>query len=404
MFKKTVLFTVSVLMCLILTMNSALAVERYEVLMKGDKDNWVTELQEELYKRGYLKQNPTGYYGTNTQDAVIQFQKDNGLAVDGKAGPETRKSLLGSNYTTISSDRLTTGEKTEAEVYYPGDRADYIKVIQQKLKDLEYYTYSNITGYFGPITEDAVRRFQSVNNLTVDGIVGKETLSMLESGNAKYFVLYPGDKGDLVVELQKRLKELNYFSGNATGYFGNVTEAALKAFQKANNLTADGKLGKNTRAVLYGSSAIAATGTSDSDSSGDDTTTTTTQTKVEKMIAFAKEQLGKPYKYSTEGPSSFDCSGLIYYVLREMGVKVSRLSALGYSNLSSFSKVTKMSSLQPGDLVFFRSSSSSNVNHTGIYIGSNKMIHASSSNKQVVIGDISSSYYQTYFVCGRRVF
>jgi radical SAM-linked protein len=125
--------------------------------------------------------------------------------VDGKAGPLTRQALLGDKYTAITGKRLTTGAKTEAEVYYPGDRADEIKVIQQKLKDLEYYTYSNITGYYGPITEDAVRRFQSVNRLTVDGIVQGDTLKLLQSGNAKYFVLYPGDKGDLVVELQKRL-------------------------------------------------------------------------------------------------------------------------------------------------------------------------------------------------------
>lgn len=402
MFKKAVLFITSIVICFTITISSAFAVERYEVLMTGDKDNWVTELQGELYKQGYLKQKPTGYFGTNTQDAVIQFQKAKGLTVDGKAGPLTRQALLGDKYTAITGKRLTTGAKTEAEVYYPGDRADEIKVIQQKLKDLEYYTYSNITGYYGPITEDAVRRFQSVNRLTVDGIVQGDTLKLLQSGNAKYFVLYPGDKGDLVVELQKRLKELKYFSGSTTGYFGNVTETALKAFQKANNLEADGKLGKNTRAVLYGSSAKAASGATSS--SNQTTTTTTTQTKVEKMIAFAKEQLGKPYKYSTEGPSSFDCSGLIYYVLREMGVRTSRLSALGFSNSSSFSKITKMSSLQPGDILFFKSSTSSSVNHTGIYIGSNKMIHASSANKQVVIGDISSSYYSQNFVCARRVF
>lgn len=403
MFKKTILFIASIVVCLTIAISPALAIERYEVLMKGDKDSWVTQLQGELYTQGYLKQKPTGYFGTNTQDAIIQFQKDKGLTVDGKAGPVTRKMILGDNYTAINGKRLTTGEKTKAEVYYPGDRADEIKVIQQKLKDLEYYTYSNITGYYGPITEDAVRRFQSDNHLMVDGIVQGETLTLLQSGTAKHFVLCPGDKGDLVLELQQRLKELKYFSGGATGYFGSATATSLKAFQKANGLQADGKLGKNTRAVLYGSSAKE--NSNKSESSNETTTpTTTTQTKVEAMIALAKEQLGKPYKYSTEGPSSFDCSGLIYYVLREMGVRTSRLSALGFSNSSSFSKITKMSALQPGDILFFKSSTSTTVNHTGIYIGSNKMIHASSSNKQVVIGDISSGYYSQNFVCARRAF
>ena len=63
---------------------SALAVSRYEVLQIGDEDAWVEELQEKLHETDYLKCNPTGYFGTDTQNAVIQFQTDNGLVVDGK--------------------------------------------------------------------------------------------------------------------------------------------------------------------------------------------------------------------------------------------------------------------------------------------------------------------------------
>ncbi len=61
---------------------------------------------------------------------------------------------------------------------------------------------------------------------------------------------------DEVRQLQKRLKELGYLSGNADGDFGPATEKAVKEFQKANGLTADGKAGKKTLEKLYSSSAI----------------------------------------------------------------------------------------------------------------------------------------------------
>lgn len=62
------------------------ATTRSQVLMRGDKDEWVTELQEALHEKGYLKVNPTGYFGTDTQAAVMAFQKDGNITVDGKAG------------------------------------------------------------------------------------------------------------------------------------------------------------------------------------------------------------------------------------------------------------------------------------------------------------------------------
>ena len=104
-----------------------------------------------------------------------------------------------------------------------------------------------------------------------------------------------------------------------------------------------------------------------------------------------------------EGPDSFDCSGLVYYCLNKSGVKVSRRNAYTYSNNDSWTRIDSVDDLQKGDLLFFKSDSSSKVNHAAIYIGGKKFIHASSSKGQVVQSSFSAYWYRN-FVCGRRVF
>ena len=98
---------------------------------------------------------------------------------------------------------------------------------------------------------------------------------------------------------------------------------------------------------------------------------------------------------------------MVYYCLRSCGISVSRLSAKSYSNKDSWTRVDSIDSLQAGDLLFFKSDTSDSVNHTAIYIGGGKFIHASSSAGEVVTSSFSSTstkYWNRNFVCGRRVF
>lgn len=121
------------------------------------------------------------------------------------------------------------------------------------------------------------------------------------------------------------------------------------------------------------------------------------------MIKCAQNQIGDPYILGDEGPDSFDCSGLVYYCLTKAGVKVSRRSAHSYSENGSWTLVESIDDLKKGDLLFFKSDSSDRVNHTAIYIGGSRFIHASASKGQVVQSSFSS-YWERNFVCGRRVF
>lgn len=123
------------------------------------------------------------------------------------------------------------------------------------------------------------------------------------------------------------------------------------------------------------------------------------------IIALAKEQLGDPYIYSASGPDSFDCSGLSYYCFKEItGIKLKRTAyAQGYDE--SYKKITDASDLKAGDLVFFNTNSADSdlSDHSGIYIGGGKFIHASSAAARVITSDLSSGYYQRTFSWGRRV-
>jgi cell wall-associated NlpC family hydrolase len=95
-------------------------------------------------------------------------------------------------------------------------------------------------------------------------------------------------------------------------------------------------------------------------------------------VAYARQQIGKPYQYAGTGPGSFDCSGLTMMAWAQGGVSMSHGSQSQYL---SFPKVP-ISALQPGDLVFFGSSGPSN-HHVGLYIGGGTMIEAPHSGAYV---------------------
>ncbi len=426
MFKKLITGVTIALLVVSLFPFSAFAVSRYEVLQIGDKDSetekWVVELQQKLNEMGYLKCNPTGYFGTDTQNAVVQFQTEKGLLVDGKAGPETRKTLLGNAYQAIGSEGRTTGQPdssasaapssptpADGTALNPGDKGEAISALQQRLKDLEYYEYASITGFYGPVTTEAVKKFQRTNNLPADGVMSAQCLALLNSENAKFYTMYPGDSGDDIKAMQDRLKELGYFDATSTGYFGSMTASAVKGFQDANGLTVDGVVGKNTRKNLYSGDAKKGNTSSPADkgsspSSGTSNSAPSTNADVNRLIEVAHTQVGKPYSYGSSGPNSYDCSGFVYYCLKNIGVATSRLSSAGYSTVSRWETINDVNALQAGDLVYFKSDTSSSVGHIGIYLGGGSMIHCAPSTSGVGTTQITSGYYARNFLGAKRVF
>lgn len=120
------------------------------------------------------------------------------------------------------------------------------------------------------------------------------------------------------------------------------------------------------------------------------------------VVNKAKQYLGVPYVYGGASPSGFDCSGLVYYVYKQMGVTINRGATSQLSNGTAVSK----GDLQPGDIVFFRDTrrASSGATHSGIYVGDNKFIHSPSAGQTVCITSLSSNYYAKYYLTARRIF
>ena len=281
-----------------------------------------------------------------------------------------------------------------------GMENEEVQRLQERLMDLGFLDLDESTQYFGPATEEAVKLFQRQVSfserldatLTQDGIAGEKTLDLVHTPGAPRYVVLEGMEGDDVTQMQLQLKELGYMSAT-TGYYGEKTVAAIKAFQGRNKLSSDGKAGEYTFNLLYSPNAV------ESETLGQSKRTTAS---ISKMIDTAKKQLGDRYVLGARGPDRFDCSGLVYYCLNEAGSNRRRLNAAGYSQVSDWEKISSMNSLKKGDLVFFYNNAFSKVGHVGIVIGNGEMVDASSGNGKVVRRSYTTSYWKKHFVCGRR--
>jgi len=217
-----------------------------------------------------IPQGTLAYSPESTQTPAPAIQTDGGadwLNWGGQADETLvteRPANAGASWQTSASDY-----NAGYPVLKLGSDGSDVYDLQERLKELGYYTGA-LDGKFASGTQSAVIAFQKGNGLTADGIAGRATQDRMYSSSAaaaqisvaaaspSYTLLKPGSQGADVRKLQVRLYELRYYSGGADGIFGSTTEAAVKSFQRGNNLTADGLAGEQTQKKLYGSSAIAA--------------------------------------------------------------------------------------------------------------------------------------------------
>ena len=246
------------------------------ILKKGAKGPEVTVLQKRLKALGYLSGSSDGDFGEVTHDAVVQFQKVNGLSADGVAGTQTLNVLNSSrakhqnqtgtsssgNHNTYATAKPSVHEKVYLKL---GSTGDAVRQMQNRLIALGYLS-GKATGVFDQATDEGVRAFQYRNMPYTDGIAGSGTLNKLYSSSAKStsksaasigLSLEEGVENSSSVEkLQRRLRELGYYFGHSDGDYGSATTAAVKAFQRRNGLTVDGKAGSATLGKLYSSDAL----------------------------------------------------------------------------------------------------------------------------------------------------
>ena len=405
--------------------------ETYELLLSDDAKHYAAKLgfdgadvkriQQRLYEMGYLASADmvTGHFGDVTESAVKKMQENNGLFADGKVGEMTMDLLY--------------SEDAKPNLIAYGEQSDIVLSAQKRLKELGYLT-TTPDGKYGNDTLIAVKQFQSRNDLVVDGFLGPSTREILNSSSAVPNGLMLGDSGESVKRVQQLLNKFGYISSdNMTGYFGEVTEDAVKSFQKNNGLSADGNVGVMTMSKLTSDNAVKANSTSggssnsgssnsnsgssnsnnsgssnnnssnnnsnsnsNNNSSNNNSNSGTVSGSVSELIRVAKSKVGAPYVYGSKGPNSFDCSGFIYWCLNQVGVKQSYLTSSGWRNVGKYKRVSSLSDVRAGDIIVVRG-------HVGIAAGNGMVIDASSSQGRIVYRDINS-WWKNRFIVAWRIF
>lgn len=244
---------------LICNLNASADAQYYK---QGIQSEEVKQIQTELKKLGFFNSEITGFYGDVTKNAVMSYQRANGFSVDGVVGPATWKVLVGTSQSSPSGANTSSGFKSVLKI---GSQGELVKKLQLKLKEIGYFS-DKATGYYGQVTSDCVKKYQTADGTTADGIVGQNTWNSLfgtgtsQNGIAKGLdgTLKDGVRSDKVKQAQEKLKELGYFKVNATGVYGSITVESVKSFQKANGITADGVIGSTTWDKLFSGTSISA--------------------------------------------------------------------------------------------------------------------------------------------------
>jgi len=101
---------------------------------------------------------------------------------------------------------------------------------------------------------------------------------------------------------------------------------------------------------------------------------------------------GLPYRYGGATREGFDCSGLVFFAHRQLGLTVPRTSR----EQADEAEEVKERKLRPGDLVFFKIGSR-HVNHVGVYLGDRQFVHAPGKGKSVTVNSLDDEYYERRF-------
>ncbi len=203
------------------------------LVKQGDRGEQVTTLQKRLQELGYFQGNVTGYFGSMTQEAVIRFQQAMGLTSDGIVGTDT-ETFLGKQLQSSPQPVIDFSKR----IWRLGDRGVQVSAIQESLAVAGFSGGAN--GIFDQATQDAVRRFQQAKGLTVDGVVGPQTLAAMPAiggSNRSSTPIITTSRYDTQA-LQRRLQEQGFYRGSIDGVWGPQTQAAVEAAQRAYRLSA----------------------------------------------------------------------------------------------------------------------------------------------------------------------
>lgn len=269
----------------------SLSISQYPTLRLGDRDGddgaaYIVFMQNRLIELGYLHDSADGMYGENTEIAVSEFQKNNGLDPTGVADPATQQKLF-SDITTLvqaTADNTKFGSETTrvqtalAMWGFYGSRVDgeMGSGTQSAIRTFKRYMQKIDPGYGATptpaptATPDPNGQFSDmpvvVDIPLANSSVADELDSRIDDALLSYvdgekpFQIFRqtvrnGDEGSEALRVQTRLHQLNYLYA-ADGAFGVLSEEALKYFQRKNGLDDSGVADEQTQRVLFSTQAI----------------------------------------------------------------------------------------------------------------------------------------------------
>ena len=346
---------------------------------------------------------------------------------------------IGTGTVTADSLRLRSAASTSASTIAQAPKGSTVTVEEDAGNGWYKVTYGSKTGYMsgewlnidsgdgedvsyigtGTVTADSLRLRSAADtgsSTIVQAPKGSKVTVEEDAGNGWYKVTYSGKTGYMSGEwLTITLNDgtvIPASSGTeADQPRGLITASALNVRSGAG--TAYNKVGTLRAGTVVDIVADLGTGWYQIDSgyiSADYVTLVGagyegSSTLGASAAALAKSLLGCRYVSGGAGPSTFDCSGLMYYIYKQLGHTIARGSSSQYYNSGYFVSVSDM---QPGDLIFFfdsrfdGSGGTLPTTHVGMYAGNGQFIHASTTSYRVQYDSVSG-YYAPYIVGAKRI-
>lgn len=339
------------------------AAERYPIAApesdpsSGLTSSAVADIQSALKALGYLEKS-SGAYDSATRAAIEMFQEDNALPTDGIAGGETLALLL--------SDSAKNW--TLADGIYTGDKRIWREPPKDGVDGWSSITADKISAYSG----------SSVTSTGAECKLGTASVNpnAIPIGTELYI---PGYGYAIAADVNAYKNKVNHLTKEPLNmidlWFASKEDA--RKWENKHNFT-----------ILYRSA---------------DARPAREAPTAGAIAATAKNQVGKEYVLNASGPDEFDSSGLVCYVLNECGVAVDRKDCAGYAQNADWSKIESLGDVKAGDILFFHSANSSDIQHAGIAVSSKNMIDASSSHRKVVKRSCNTDYWNRHFAFARRV-
>ena len=260
-------------------------VSQYTVLRPGTVGSSVYALQQRLKNLDYPITELTGAFDAQTAYCVRLFYQSYGIAATDVADVNMQRQLYAEDAhvfdpsirleTTLPPTQAEEGTDVQTVEQEPGEAAETIALgnsgeqvadIQKRLIELGYMATGGDTGTFDQATLSAVNRFLQAIGRSPTGMLTADMQDFLmsdsapefgaESGATDYQNLNPGDSGQAVMNLQRRLVELGYASGNPNGQYGNATISAVQLYQQVNGMDVDGLASAWMQATLFGQDAL----------------------------------------------------------------------------------------------------------------------------------------------------